>query len=235
METAAKPPVSRDFRSENAGDGRLTSQGAGESEVSDPVNVARILVLRRLDTAARTRAELATYLRRKGVPDDAATIVLDRFEEVGLIDDAAFAEGWVRSRHGSRGLGRRAVAAELRRKGVASDVIDEALAPLDQQGERERATELARARFQLAAEEVRLRLAAPSQAQIDATKRSYDQFQGRAPGYDFARSYAVMLDMSGRKAEALRFLQVVMLALPPSESARWDDFRFITEIGRAHV
>jgi tetratricopeptide (TPR) repeat protein len=79
-------------------------------------------------------------------------------------------------------------------------------------------TELARARFQLAAEEVRLRLAAPSQAQIDATKRSYDQFQGRAPGYDFARSYAVMLDMSGRKAEALKFLQVVMLTLPPSEA-----------------
>lgn len=89
-------------------------------------------------------------------------------------------------------------------------------------------TDLARARFQLAAEEVRLRLAAPTQAQIDATKRSYDQFQGRAPGYDFARAYAVMLDMSGKKSEALKFLQVVMLTLPPSERARRDDFRFIT-------
>ena len=88
-------------------------------------------------------------------------------------------------------------------------------------------TELARARFQLAAEEVRLRLAAPTQAQIDATKKNYDQYQGRAPGYDFARSYAVMLDMSGKKPEAVKFLQGVLLMLPPTERARWDDFRFL--------
>lgn len=88
-------------------------------------------------------------------------------------------------------------------------------------------TELARARFQLAAEEVRLRLAAPTQAQIDATKKNYDQFQGRAPGYDFARSYAVMLDMSGKKDDAVKFLQLVLLTLPSTERARWDDFRFL--------
>jgi TolA-binding protein len=88
-------------------------------------------------------------------------------------------------------------------------------------------TDLARARFQLAAEEVRLRLAAPTPAQLDATKKNYDQFQGRAPGYDFARSYAVMLDMSGKKPEAVKFLQGVLLMLPPTERARWDDFRFL--------
>ncbi|MFM9133989.1 MAG: RecX family transcriptional regulator, partial [bacterium] len=45
---------------------------------------------------------------------------------MGLIDDRAYAQGWVASRHGSRGLGRRAVAAELRRKGVDAGVIEEA-------------------------------------------------------------------------------------------------------------
>lgn len=117
---------------------------AGES---DPVNVARILVLRRLDSAPRTRAELEGYLRQRGVPDEAATEVLDRFEEVGLIDDVAYAEGWVRSRHGTKGLGRRAVAAELRRKGVSDDIVAAALEPIDSAQERERAMALARSRY----------------------------------------------------------------------------------------
>ena len=117
---------------------------AGES---DPVNVARILVLRRLDSAPRTRAELEGYLRQRGVPDEAATEVLDRFEEVGLIDDVAYAEGWVRSRHGTKGLGRRAVAAELRRKGVSDDIVAAALEPIDNAQERERAMALARSRY----------------------------------------------------------------------------------------
>ncbi|MGI9197560.1 MAG: regulatory protein RecX [Candidatus Nanopelagicales bacterium] len=109
--------------------------------------MARILVLRRLDAAPRTRVELETFLRSRGVPEESATEVLDRFEEVGLIDDAAYALGWVRSRHGTKGLGRRAVAAELRRKGVADHIIAAALDPIDEEQERERAQALARARF----------------------------------------------------------------------------------------
>ena len=125
-----------------------TAQGHAEAaEESDPVNVARILVLRRLDTAPRTRAELERYLRQRGVPDDAAAEVLDRFEEVGLVDDVAYAEGWVRSRHGTKGLGRRAVAAELRRKGVADDIVSAALEPIDGAVERDRAIALARSRY----------------------------------------------------------------------------------------
>jgi regulatory protein len=114
---------------------------------SDPENVARILVLRRLDHAPRTRVELERYLTQRGIPDDAATTVLDRFTEVGLIDDLAYARGWVTSRHGTRGLGKRAVAQELRRKGVAEDIIAEALDPIDADQERARALQLARSRY----------------------------------------------------------------------------------------
>jgi len=114
---------------------------------SDPENVARILVLRRLDVAPRTRGELERYLAQRGIPDDVACAVLDRFTEVGLIDDRAYAQGWVRSRHGTRGLGKRAVAAELRRKGVPDDVIAEALDPIDPEQERARALDLARSRY----------------------------------------------------------------------------------------
>jgi regulatory protein len=109
---------------------------------ADPVAVAREICLRLLADRARTRDELSRALARRDVPDDAAAAVLDRFDEVGLIDDAAFAEQWVRSRHAYRGLGRRAIAVELRRKGVADDVAGEALAEVDAESEARRAREL---------------------------------------------------------------------------------------------
>ncbi|MGQ0577185.1 MAG: regulatory protein RecX [Pseudonocardia sp.] len=109
---------------------------------ADPEDLARALCLRLLTDRARTRQELAQALRRKGVPDDAAGAVLERFDDVGLIDDQAFADQWVRSRHAVRGLGRRALAVELRRKGVADEVAGEALAAVDDASEEQRAREL---------------------------------------------------------------------------------------------
>jgi regulatory protein len=108
----------------------------------DPVAVAREICLRLLTDRARTRQELAQALRRKGVPDEAAHTVLERFDEVGLIDDAAFAGQWVRSRHAHRGLARRAIAVELRRKGVSEEDAGEALAEVDAETEERRAREL---------------------------------------------------------------------------------------------
>lgn len=109
---------------------------------ADPVAVAREVCLRLLTDRARTRQELAQALRRKGVPDEAAHSVLERFDEVGLIDDAAFAGQWVRSRHNHRGLARRAIAMELRRKGVSDEDAGEALAEVDAESEERRAREL---------------------------------------------------------------------------------------------
>lgn len=109
---------------------------------ADPVAIAREICLRLLTDRARTRQELAQALTRKGVPEEAAATVLDRFAEVGLIDDVAFAGQWVRSRHTHRGLGRRAIAVELRRKGVADGVAQEALAEVDPESEDRRARDL---------------------------------------------------------------------------------------------
>jgi regulatory protein len=109
---------------------------------ADPAAIAREICLRLLTDRARTRQELAQALARKGVPAEAAASVLDRFSEVGLIDDAAFAGQYVHSRHEYRGLGRRAIAVELRRKGVADDIAKEALAEVDTESEDRRAREL---------------------------------------------------------------------------------------------
>ncbi|MFD0520545.1 regulatory protein RecX [Paractinoplanes durhamensis] len=83
----------------------------------------------------RTRAELAKVLARKEISEEAIAEVLDRYDEVGIIDDAAFARAWVASRHHGRGLARRALANELRQRGVDAEVAGEALDSIDDEGE----------------------------------------------------------------------------------------------------
>ncbi|MDQ1653901.1 MAG: regulatory protein [Cryptosporangiaceae bacterium] len=102
---------------------------------SDPESVARALCLRLLSSQPRTRAELAEALERKNVPVEAAAAVLDRFGEVGLIDDAAFASAWVESRHHGRGLARRALAQELRNRGIDAEVAQVALGQVGAESE----------------------------------------------------------------------------------------------------
>ena len=81
------------------------------------------------------------------MPDDVATRLLDRFEEVGLVDDAAFAREWVEQRQSGRGLARRALAQELRRKGIDDEVAREVLDEIDADDEVEAARTLVRAKL----------------------------------------------------------------------------------------
>ncbi|MFI5293275.1 MAG: regulatory protein RecX, partial [Candidatus Limnocylindrales bacterium] len=104
--------------------------------------VARNLGLRALTGAPKTRKQLADLLAGRGVPDDASDAVLDRFTEVGLIDDTAFASAWVSSRQAGRGLARRALSAELRAKGVDPEVAAEAVLAVDDDDERAAARRL---------------------------------------------------------------------------------------------
>jgi regulatory protein len=93
----------------------------------DPESVGRKILFDQLTGRARSRSELAKKMASKNVPDDVATRLLDRFEEVGLIDDVAFAQEWVTQRQGGKGLARRALAQELRRKGIDDEVARAAL------------------------------------------------------------------------------------------------------------
>jgi regulatory protein len=114
---------------------------------ADPEQAARAICLRLLTGQPRTRSELAAALAKRGIPDDAAATVLDRFSEVGLIDDAAFAEAWVNSRHRGRGLASRALQLELHRRGVAADTVREALETLDDETQEQTARVLVRRRL----------------------------------------------------------------------------------------
>ncbi len=114
---------------------------------SDPETRARDICLRQLTGAPRTRAQLADTLRRRGIDDDVAEAVLDRLVDVRLVDDAAYAQAWVRSRHTGRGLARRALAHELRARGVDDGHVSNALAGLDHDEERATARALVERRL----------------------------------------------------------------------------------------
>jgi regulatory protein len=115
---------------------------------ADAESVARTILLDQLTVRARSRRELRDKLASRKVPQEIATQLLDRFEEIGLIDDDAFARSWVAQRQsadgGGRGLARRALADELRRKGVADETTREVLDELDPAAEEESARLLVR-------------------------------------------------------------------------------------------
>lgn len=133
-------------RSSDPGD----KAGQSERADSDPAAAARDICLRLLTGRSRSRAELAEALRGKGIPAEEAEAVLDRYTEVGLLDDVAYADAAVRSGHAHRGLGRRALRAELRRKGVDEDVAQQAIAAVGPEDEERRARELVRRKLRTA-------------------------------------------------------------------------------------
>lgn len=108
---------------------------------------ARALCLRLLTARSRTRAELEAQLAKRGYPGDVSSRVLDRLAAVGLVDDVDFAEQWVHSRRANAAKGKRALATELRTKGVDNDVITAVLDAIKPAAERDRAEQLVRARL----------------------------------------------------------------------------------------
>jgi regulatory protein len=106
--------------------------------------VARKILLDQLTGQARSRKELSDKLASRNVPDEIAIALLDRFEEVGLVDDEAFARSWIASRQPGKGLARRALAQELRRKGIDDEVARDALDEVDPADEEAAARALVR-------------------------------------------------------------------------------------------
>jgi regulatory protein len=131
----------------NGFDGPVPGSVADLAPDADPEVVARAIALRQLTVAPRTRAQLAEAMRRRDVPDDVVEKVLDRFEEVQLVDDGEFARQWVQTRHLGRGLARRALSHELRQRGVDEETRREAVEVIGYEEELEAARELVRRRW----------------------------------------------------------------------------------------
>ena len=118
-------------------------RGRAEAEPEpDPHAVARKVVLRQLAMGPRTRRQLEDKLRERGCEREVAVRVLDRMGEVGLVDDEAYAEMYIRSKQETKGLAAEALRHELRAKGVPDDVVDAALEEIDPEHEKEQARAL---------------------------------------------------------------------------------------------
>ncbi len=118
--------------------------GSPETKTMGPAAEAQGICLRLLTVRPRSRAELAEALRRSGIPEEVGEPVLDRLGEVGLVNDAVFAESVVHSGHRHRGLGSWALSTELRRRRVPDEIAGEAVAAVQPEDEQQRARELVR-------------------------------------------------------------------------------------------
>lgn len=109
---------------------RPTVGSAAADREADPESVARNIGLRLLTAAPRSRRQLADAFERRGVPSDVAERVLDRFVEVGLLDDAEYARVVVHSQHVDRGLSGRALRFALRKRGIDGELAEAAVSEL---------------------------------------------------------------------------------------------------------
>lgn len=157
---------------------------------------AKEILLRQLTHSAKSRAQLAQKLTEREVPEATAQRILDRYQELGLIDDREFAEMFVRSRAASRKLARPALRRELERKGIDPDTAEAALAQRDDEQELQDARELVRKKIRPATD---LR---DAQTRDKALRRLVAMLarRGHAPGTAFhvAREE---LDAAGTAAE----------------------------------
>ncbi|WP_323961320.1 regulatory protein RecX [Arthrobacter sp. JZ12] len=124
--------------------GPTPGSAADQTPEADPHEVARSIVLRQLSMAPRSRHQLHVKLLERGVPEEVAVQVLDRYEEVQLVDDAEFARMWVRSRAQTRSLARSAIKRELAEKGITGDLAEDALSQRTDEDERDAAEQLVR-------------------------------------------------------------------------------------------
>jgi regulatory protein len=121
----------------------VTEERLAELEAQDDAWRAREAALSLLTYRSRSAAELRRRLGRKGFDPEVAGRTVERMRELGVVDDAAFAETFVRDRVRRRPKGKRRLADELRAKGVDAET---ARAAVDEVLEREDATELDLAR-----------------------------------------------------------------------------------------
>ncbi len=123
--------------------GRPRRKSFAEMGPQEQESAVRDRCLRLLSAQPRTRAQLERSLARDGAPEQVVAAVLDRFTGVGLIDDEAYAQAFLRTGVEVRRRGTRSLRSELRQRGVAADVIEAATAEIDADAERATALALA--------------------------------------------------------------------------------------------
>lgn len=108
---------------------------------------ARNVLLHQLARSAKSTHQLRLILEKREIPSEIAERVLERFTEVGLIDDEAYAETIVNSRRNFKGLSKSAIKRELNEKGVPAPLVEQAIESITAEDDLAAAQELAARRI----------------------------------------------------------------------------------------
>lgn len=113
------------------------------------LEAARAVAFRYIGYTPRSRAEVSRRLERGDFPPDVAAKVVEECEARGWLDDAAFAQRWVEDRADRKRYGKSRISAELRRKGVDKETVEQSLDTVNEEDEKRRALEAARTKWRL--------------------------------------------------------------------------------------
>ncbi|HID52961.1 MAG TPA: regulatory protein RecX, partial [Anaerolineae bacterium] len=109
----------------------LTEADIDKLKVADSQETAKQAAIRFIEYRPRSTAEVRRRLRQKGFDEAAIDHAIERLQAVALLDDLAFARYWVDQRETFKPRSQMALRQELQQKGVNRDIIDEAIAPVD--------------------------------------------------------------------------------------------------------
>jgi regulatory protein len=110
----------------------LSDEKIRELQAADEIEVAYQKALNYLSYRPRSENEVRGNLRKHNFSDDVILDVIERLRRNRLVNDYDFAQLWVENRADFRPRGRWALSAELRRKGIKTDIIDAVLQDIDE-------------------------------------------------------------------------------------------------------
>jgi regulatory protein len=109
----------------------LSQERIAELQAADAQETALQKALRLLSYRERSEAEIRKNLLEHNVSAETADQVIEKLRLSGLADDSRFAHSWAENRQEFRPRSRRAIAYELRRKGIQDEDIQQAVQALD--------------------------------------------------------------------------------------------------------
>jgi len=110
----------------------LSVEKIAQLQAEDERESAFQIAMKFLSHRERTEAEISAHLSRHGVPQTLIAEIITHLSESGFINDKRFAAQWIENRAEFRPRGRRALAYELKRKGIAQDTIEDVLENIDE-------------------------------------------------------------------------------------------------------
>ncbi len=111
----------------------LSDEKIADLQMQDARETAYQTAMRFLSYRPRSTSEVKKNLEKHKIPAAVIEETLKRLENVGLLNDQEFAGAWVENRSIFRPRSRRALALELRQKGLSEDVVQQALSDIDEE------------------------------------------------------------------------------------------------------